>query len=85
MVRERVRSFQNMLVREYAGAHVWVISHHLTKLAIRANLERLPPEEFIRIDRDEKPINCGVTIYKGDPGQGKDGKLVLEEYNLKLY
>lgn len=85
MVRDRIRSFMTMLVREYAGARVWVVSHHLTKLSIRANLERLSPEQFIYKDDYEKPINCGVTQYEGDPKKGKDGKLVLVDYNLKLW
>lgn len=85
MVRDRIRSFMTMLVREYAGKHVWLVSHHLTLLSIRANLERLSPEEFMRIDHDEKPINCGVTIYEGHPEQGVDGKLVLAAYNQRFY
>lgn len=85
MVRERIRSFLNMLVREYSGANVWLISHHLTKLSIRGLLERLSPEEFIRLDREEKPINCGVTVYEGIPDAGKNGKLQLKHYNLKLW
>lgn len=85
MVRERIRSMLNMLVREYSGAHVWLVSHHLTKLSIRANLERLSPEEFMQIDNDDKPINCGVTTYIGNPDVGKDGRLELRDYNLKFY
>ncbi len=85
MVRDRIRSFMTMLVREYAGKHVWLVSHHLTLLSIRANLERLSPEEFMRVDHEEKPINCGVTVYEGDPSLGSDGRLVLKEYNKKLY
>jgi len=59
-----------------------VVSHHLTKLAIRSNLERLTPEQFLRVDRDEKPINCGVTVYRGDAAKNE---LVLSEYSPKLY
>ncbi len=39
----------------------------------------------MRIDNEEKPINCGVTVYEGHPELGSDGKLVLKEYNEKLY
>lgn len=85
MVRERTREFMSMLIREYAEKHVWLITHHLTLLSIRANLERLSPEEFIRIDEEEKPVNCGVTIYEGHRGMGTSGKLVLKCYNRKLY
>lgn len=85
MVRERIRSMLTMLIREYSEKHVWMVSHHLTKLSIRANLERLSPEEFIRIDEKEKPINCGITHYEGNPDVGTNGRLELTKYNLKLY
>lgn len=84
-VRERARSFQNTLVREHAGQRVLVVSHHLWLLAFRANMERWDAARFEHVDEHEKPINCGVTIYRGDPNQGKAGKLVLDQYNLKLY
>jgi hypothetical protein len=48
---------------------------------VRANLERLSSEEFIRLDEEEKPRNCGVTIYRGNPHRGANGKLELECYN----
>lgn len=84
-VRDRIRLFMEMLVREYAEKEVLLITHHLTILSIRANLERLSPEEFIRIDEEEKPINCGVTTYVGSPGVGTNGKLELFSYNDCLW
>lgn len=84
-VRDRVRDFLATLVREHAGERVLMISHHLTLLAFRANLERWDREEFMRVDSRETPINCGVTIYRGDPAEGKDGRLMLETYNSKIY
>ncbi len=84
-VRERIRSVTNTIVREYAGLNVWLITHHLTKLSIRANMERLSPEEFMRLDREEKPINCGVMVYRGNPRRGSEGKLELACYNAKFY
>lgn len=84
-VRDRIRSFADMLIRECGGKDVLVVTHHLTILSIRANLERLTPEDFIRLDEHEKPINCGVTLYKGDPHKGSDGKLELAFYNKCLW
>lgn len=84
-VRDRTRDVLSMLIRECAGMHVFLVTHHLTILSLRANLERLTPAEFIRLDREEKPINCGVTQYIGSSHQGKDGKLILDFYNKKLY
>lgn len=80
-VRDRIRSFTNTLIREYAGKCVMLVTHHLTILSIRANFERLSPEEFIRLDEEEKPRNCGVTIYRCDPNLGTNGKLRLHCYN----
>lgn len=84
-VRDRIKSFISTIIRENAGQNVLVISHHLTLLCIRANLERWLPEKFTEIDKEEKPVNCGITIYKGNPKLGKNGKLVLDTYNKKLY
>lgn len=85
MVRDRVRLFFQTLVREHAGQRVLLVSHHLTKLSIRANLERWTPEQFIDVDENDKPLNCGVTHYECRADQGVDGRLVLKEYNVKLY
>lgn len=84
-VRDRIRSFTATLIREYAGCHIMLITHHLTILSIRTNFERLSPEEFIRLDEEEKPINCGVTAYRGDAQRGSNGKLGLVCYNQKWY
>lgn len=84
-VRNRVRSFIATLTRENAEQNIFMISHHLTLLSLRANLERWEREQFMEVDKKEKPINCGVTIYQGEPKQGKDGKLILKTYNQKLY
>lgn len=84
-VRDRVRSFMATIIREDAGQNVLLLSHHITLLCFRANLERWSPEKFIEIDKADKPINCGVTMYGGDPKQGENGKLILKTYNQKLY
>ena len=83
--RERVRSITSTIVREWAGKHVMLVTHHLTILSIRANFERLSPEEFMRLDEEEKPRNCGVTLYRGNPNLGKNGKLELEYYNRSFW
>jgi broad specificity phosphatase PhoE len=84
-VRERNRSWLTTLTREFRGKKVLVITHHLNILAMRANLERFGAAEFLRLDAREKPINCGVTLYRGNPKKGKDGRLELEYYNRKNY
>ncbi len=84
-VRERVRSWINTVSRDYATKNVLAVTHHLTILSLRANLERLNEEDFLNIDNHEKPINAGVTIYKGYSNEGQDGHLKLDVYNSKLY
>lgn len=85
MVRDRNRSMTETMIREYAGKRVLLITHHVTILCFRANYERLSPEQFIDLDENQKPVNCGVTLYRGDPNLGSEGKLVLDYYNRKLY
>ncbi len=84
-VRLRNRSWLGTLIREWASKRVLSVTHHLTILGTRANLERWSAERFIKTDEHEKPINCGVTIYRGDPRQGRNGRLLLDAYNLCLY
>ncbi len=80
-VRQRNLSWITTLTREFSGKRVMAITHHLTILATRANFERLSPEQFLHLDEHEKPVNCGVTRYIGDPQLGRSGKLRLHEYN----
>ncbi|MDB5163592.1 MAG: hypothetical protein JWS12_209 [Candidatus Saccharibacteria bacterium] len=86
-VRERNRSWLVTTTRDYHEQNVLAVTHHLLKLSLRANLERLGADEFQRLDQEEKPINGGVTIYRGHPELGRDneGKLLLDLYNEKLY
>lgn len=84
-VRGRNRDWLSTLIREFSGKRVMAITHHLNILVTRANLERFGEEEFVRLDKEEKPINCGVTVYREKPLRGKDGKLVLNFYNKKYY
>jgi broad specificity phosphatase PhoE len=84
-VRDRNRSWLTTLTRDFAGKRILVVTHHLNILAMRANLERFNAEEFIALDKTDKPINCGVTVYRGYPNKGKNGRLVLESYNVKHY
>lgn len=84
-VRERCRDEVSMLIREFANQHVLLITHHLTILSFRANLERLSPEQFIDLDREFKPKNCGMTQYCCDDKVGTAGRLELKFYNKVLY
>jgi len=84
-VRERGRSMLASLIREHHDEKVLMVSHHMTLLAFRALLERWDREKFTYFDRNEQPANCGVTIYRGKPDEGPEGRLVLDIYNKVLY
>ena len=84
-VRQRNLSWITTLTREFSDTRVMAITHHLTILATRANFERLSPEQFLQLDEHEKPVNCGVTRYTGNPQLGTSGKLELQEYNRQYY
>jgi len=73
--------------QRYSGKKVLFIGHHIAILSKRMIIEGFRPEEFIRLDKEEKPINCGVTVYRheDDPTHEGGGKLVLKCYNMKLY
>ena len=84
-VRDRNRFLIDMLIREYAGKRVMLVTHHLNILALRANLENWEADEFLRVNEDEKPKNCGVTLYRGAPDEGRRGRLKLDYYNRIFY
>jgi len=84
-VRARSALMVETFIREYSGKTAMCICHHLNILAMRANLERLNEEQFLSLDERDKPINCGVTVYRGYPELGKNGQLKLELYNEKFY
>ncbi len=84
-VQSRIRQWLQTITREFSGASVLVVTHHLTILSIRSLLERWTPKQFIHVDNHDKPKNCSVTTYRGDPKQGSDGKLVLDDYNRVYY
>lgn len=84
-VRQRNRSWMTTLTREFAGKRVMAITHHLNILATRANFERLRDEDFIYLDRHDKPKNCALLRYIGNPNAGSRGRLTLQEYNKVYY
>ncbi len=84
-VRERWRSLLGTITRDYCEKNILIVGHHLSILALRANLERLNAKEFLDLDTHHKPVNCGVTVYRGNPEVGEDGRLELDIYNRQLY
>ncbi len=81
----RNQMFLSTLTRDFPEKRILIVTHHLNILAMMSNLDRWDDEKFIHMDENEKPINCGVTLYRGIPGEGKDGRLKREYYNEQLY
>lgn len=82
---KRLCSFVDTLNNYHPEEGVLAVTHHLSILALRAILEGFGEKDFLRLNNEEKPINAGVTIYRNKPNEGKDGHLVLDVYNAKLY
>jgi broad specificity phosphatase PhoE len=78
----RLRSFLDMLTREYRGDRVLVVAHQVIVNCMRYLLERLDEQQILTIDRLGDVPNCAVTSYVFDPGAGRRGKLVLELDNF---
>ena len=78
----RLRSFLDMLTREYRGDRVLVVAHQVIVNCLRYLLERLDEERILAIDRLGDVPNCGITSYEFDPDAGRRGKLVRRLENF---
>ncbi len=83
----RLHSFLGTLTRETAGESVLVVCHSVVVLLFRKLLERLTEPQLLAIDerKDLEVKNCSVTHYAFDFRAGKNGKLVLREFNRVYY
>ena len=80
----RLRSFLDMLTREYRGDRVLVVAHQVIVNCLRYLLERMEEAEILAIDRLADVPNCSVTSYEFDPAAGRHGKLVLRQASFVL-
>jgi broad specificity phosphatase PhoE len=78
----RLRSAMDTVGLHYGGRRVLIVGHQVVVLCLRYLLENLSEAELLAIDKAADVANCGVTEYRFDPGQGKDGRLVLVRYNF---
>ena len=83
----RLHSFLGTLTREAAGESVLVVCHSVVVLLFRKLLERLSEQQLLNIDgdKDQEGRNSSVKNYEFDPGAGKNGKLVLRDFNRVYY
>jgi broad specificity phosphatase PhoE len=78
----RLRSFLEMVTREYRREKVLIVAHQVTVSCMRYLLERMDEAQILAIDRTRDVPNCGVTSYEFDPAAGHHGKLVLRLENF---
>ncbi len=84
-VRLRVRSWVQTLVDDFAEQRVFMVSHHLTILSVLAHLDRWGAKQFILTDKKNKPDNCSITEYRGNPKLGTNGRFVRTYYNRRFW
>jgi broad specificity phosphatase PhoE len=79
-VRSRNRSWMTSLVRDFSRQQVLAVTHHLSILSFRANIERLNAARFMDLDAHHQPFNGSVATYQSrrDP---RGERLVLTAYN----
>ena len=78
----RLRSFLDMLTREYRGDRVLVVCHQVIVNCLRYLLDRLDEAQVLALDRLGDVPNCGITSYEFNPHAGRRGKLVLQLDNF---
>lgn len=84
-VRNRCRDWFEKLIRDYAGKKVWVFTHHLTILTILGLQQHWSREEFLKWDDENPPANSSITLFRGNPEVGTNGKLILDYYSKTYY
>jgi 2,3-bisphosphoglycerate-dependent phosphoglycerate mutase len=78
----RLRSALDTVALHYSGARVLIVGHQVVVLCIRYLVERMTEEQILAVDREGDVVNCGITEYAFDPGQGLGGGLALQRYNV---
>jgi broad specificity phosphatase PhoE len=63
----RLRSFVEVLRRDYAQRRVVVVSHQVIVNCLRYLLERLDEQRILDIDAQADVPNCSITEYEGAP------------------
>jgi broad specificity phosphatase PhoE len=78
----RLRSAVDSISLHHDGARVLIVAHQVVVLCFRYLLENMTEEQILAIDAEGDVANCGITEYAFDPAHGRDGGLVLRQYNL---
>lgn len=78
----RLRALLDTVSLHYAGRRVMIVAHQVVVLCLRYIIENLSEDEILAIDRAGDVANCAITEYRYDPAAGRDGGLVLAQYNV---
>ena len=74
----RVRSFVEMLRRDYGDERVMIVAHTVLVYAFRYVIENLQENQILEIDRTSELANCSLTTFIKDPHQDL---MILEKFN----
>ncbi len=81
-VAQRIYLFLDTIFRDRKGQRVLVVSHAGAISAFRFLLEQWSYERAVSATTEQKPLNCGVTVYEYDKSINR---LMLKSYNTIYY
>ncbi len=76
----RVTSFMRSELPKFVGKNVLAVSHHIVMLSSRIAIHQLSEDEFLYLEKKDKPQNLKITAYRHQDGLG-DFDLKLTKYN----
>lgn len=81
-VEQRLHSFLDKLVRDYAGKSVLIVTHQVPVKLFRALFEHLGEEEVLAL---KDTPNCGIEEFLLDTSKVPEGRMKLSMYNHVAY
>lgn len=81
-VTQRIYLFLDTVFRDRKGQKVLVVSHAGAIRAFRFLLEQWSYDQAVKSTTDQKPLNCGVTVYEYEKS---NNRLMLKSYNTIYY
>lgn len=81
-VTERIYLFMDTLFRDRAGQKILVVTHAGAIRSFRFLLENWSYDQALKFSTEQKPLNCGVTVYEYDK---HSHHLELKTYNNIFY
>ena len=78
----RLRALMDTISLHYGGRRVMIFGHQVVVLCLRYVIENLSESEILEIDGAGDVANCSITEYRFDPQAGRDGGLILSNYNM---